>query len=220
MFLLVKEKDKGEERCYALKLDMSKAYDMIEWELLEVMLRSMGFPIMLVSLIMRCINMVSYEVLINGQPRKCFSPERGFRQGDPLSPYLFILCANMLPCLISLEVRNKNINGVRVYKNANIISHIFFTDDNMSFVRANPHEVETIMKTFQAYQKVSGHMVNLEKTGASFSHNELLQTCGSGNPQIYHEFLQTPSWLLRANRMNVGQFLVGRKGRGEENSLA
>lgn len=74
------------------------------------------------------------------------------------------------------------------------------------------------MKTFQAYQKVSGHMVNLEKTEVSFSLNVLLQTCGY--PQLYHELLQTPSWLLRANRTNDGQFLVECEGMGEENSLA
>jgi hypothetical protein len=80
------KKKKGKKGMMALKLDMAKAYDRIEWSFVQSTLMSMGFHIDLVNLIMRCISSVSYEILLNGQPRKRFFPERGLRQGDPLSP--------------------------------------------------------------------------------------------------------------------------------------
>ena len=77
----------------ALKLDMSKAYDRVEWVFLEKIMKKLGFSGKLVTLIMSCLTSVSYAVLLNGQPVGNIKPTRGLRQGNPLSPYLFLLCA-------------------------------------------------------------------------------------------------------------------------------
>lgn len=84
----------------ALKLDMSKAYDRIEWPFLRGVLMAMNFPSSFVDLILRCTSSVRYAILLNGEPREWFSPQRGLRQGDPISPYLFILCAEVFAGLI------------------------------------------------------------------------------------------------------------------------
>ena len=80
----------------AMKLDMSKAYDRVEQKFLIKIIEKMGFCEKWVSLIFECISTVSYSILVNKEPKGDIRPSRGIRQGNPLSPYLFLLCSEGL----------------------------------------------------------------------------------------------------------------------------
>ena len=101
----IDQRKKGKEALMAIKIDMSKAYDRVEWVYLEAMIRSMGFHDKWISLIMMCVTTVSYSVLINGDPKGKITPSRGLRQGDPISPYLFLICAEGLSAMLKKEER-------------------------------------------------------------------------------------------------------------------
>lgn len=85
-----------------IKLDMEKAYDRLDWNFIKHTLINIGFPMSFTKIIMNCLTTVSLSILINGYPIEYFQPSRGIRQGDPLSPYLFILYANVFSELITI----------------------------------------------------------------------------------------------------------------------
>lgn len=127
----MKNKRAGKKGIMALKLYMSKAYARIEWEFVVSAMEALDFPTNFIMLIRRCISIVSYQILLNGKPRRRFLLERGLRQGDPLSPYLFIKFADILPRLIKKAAALKELHGVQATRKAPNISHLFFTDDSL-----------------------------------------------------------------------------------------
>lgn len=100
--------NKSNQGFATLKLDMSKAYDRMEWSFLRNILTSLGFNSKWIDLIMMCVTTVSYSFKVNGIITSPIIPTRGLRQGDPLSPYLFVICSQGLSTIINHKV-NQNM---------------------------------------------------------------------------------------------------------------
>lgn len=154
---------------FALKLDMSKAYDHIEWSFLLSILTRLGFCSSFTDLIRRCISTVSYSVVINGRPSQPFVPTRGLRQGDPLSPYLFILCVEAFSAMLSQAENSGLLHGARVCQSAPPISHLFFVDDSLIFGRTSPDEIHVVRDIIYRFSCASRQRVNYYKSEVAFS---------------------------------------------------
>ena len=152
----MKNHNSGNSGLMALKLDMSKAYDQVEWSFLKAVMAQMGFQDRWIGLVMECITTVTYSILVNGEPSGEIRPSRGICQGDPLSPYLFLLCLEGLHRLIQKAMEKGDIQGVSICRNGPKLTHLFFADDSLLFCRANTHECEKVMDILSSYEKVSG----------------------------------------------------------------
>ena len=121
----------------AIKIDLEKAYDRIKWSFIREILFKFNFSDKLIELIMSCISSFSTSLLFNGGCLDSFCPSRGIKEGDPLSPYLFIICIEYLGHLIGDKCAAKVWNLVKTSKNGPSFLHLFFVDDLVLFVGAD-----------------------------------------------------------------------------------
>jgi hypothetical protein len=146
-------KKKGKSGACAVKLDMAKAYDRVEWEYLRAVMEALGFSNRWRSLIMRCVSSVSFTVRINGNFSPIFSPTRGIRQGDPMSLYLFLLCAEGLSSLLKARGPIFLARGIMMGVHAPWISHLLFADDSMNFIQANQRSADRLAEILETYHR-------------------------------------------------------------------
>lgn len=114
---------KGKKVVMILKIDLQKAFDRIEWSFIRDTLLFFNFPSKLINLIMSCFSTSSVKVIVNGRKTDVFFPFRGIRQGDPMSPYIFILCMEMLSRIIDGQVNSGLWNPLKITK-GDLPSHI------------------------------------------------------------------------------------------------
>ncbi|XP_024178126.1 uncharacterized protein LOC112184065 [Rosa chinensis] len=158
---------------FSLKLDISKAYDRLELDFLEAILRKLGFCNRWIDIVLCSVKSISYSFIINGEPTGFITPTRGIRQGDPLSPYLFILCAEGLSSLISKSVEQGFPKGLKMSPSAPIIYHLLFADDNFLFGEATEADCTRVL---DIYARASGQQINLQKSSVMFSFNVSMET--------------------------------------------
>ncbi|XP_042973001.1 uncharacterized protein LOC122304803 [Carya illinoinensis] len=184
---------------------MSKAYDCVEWNFLERVSMKLGFPCNLVNLIMKCVTLVSFSVLVNGNSIESFLPSRGIRQGDPLSLYLFLLCTEALIVLLKKAEMERTMKGIKICRGAPSINHMLFANDSIVFCNADVAMSINIQALLRKYELASGQMINKQKTAMTFSSNvptnmreSIMAMWGGSMVQQYEKYLGLPPIVGKA----------------------
>ncbi|KAL2922721.1 LINE-1 retrotransposable element ORF2 protein [Bienertia sinuspersici] len=146
-----------------IKLDLRKAYDTVNWDFLEEMLLALGFPSTFTQWIMSCVSSAKYSLIINGYPYGYASFKRGLRQGDPMSPLLFVVCMEYLSRLLmrmTSETKFKFHPRCKQMK----LTHLCFADDLILCSKGDIDSIRMMIKCFQAFSATSGLKANCSKT--------------------------------------------------------
>ena len=135
---------KSNEGGVLFKLDIEKVYDHVNWKLLFAVLRKMGFGERWIKWVGWCISTAKFYVLVNGSPSGFFQSLRGLRQGDPLSPYLFMIAMEVFRCLLRRAISGGFLSGWWVRDRSGdgiLISHLLFVDDTLVFYEASQDQM-------------------------------------------------------------------------------
>ncbi|WMV08457.1 hypothetical protein MTR67_001842 [Solanum verrucosum] len=149
------------------KLDIEKAYDHVNWAFLLKVLKDMGFGDKWVNWIKFCISTVKFSLIINGNPEGFFQSQRGLRQGDPMSPFLFILVMEGLNSMIRKARENGRIRGFCAninMNNAMEVSHLLYADDSLVFCDAEVTQIRHLRAILTIFEGISGLHVNWHKS--------------------------------------------------------
>lgn len=152
----------------AIKLDMSKAYDRVKWSFIEKVLLTYGFQASWVSKVMVLVTIVSYNYKVNGFTNSTIKPQRSLRQGDPLSPFLFILVVDVLSLMINDAVDKGELQGFKLAREAPTLTHLMFADDALLFTKASPREVYKMLSTLNVHSNSLGQRNNVAKSDIIF----------------------------------------------------
>jgi hypothetical protein len=147
------------------KVDFENAYDSVDWSYLNEVMSKMNFPNLWRPWIMECITTASASVLVNGSPTDEFQFERELRQGDPLSPFLFLLAAEGLNVLMSAMVSNGSFTPYSVgAQNSVVISHLQFADDTLLVGVKSWANVRALRAVLILFERMLGLKVNFHKS--------------------------------------------------------
>jgi hypothetical protein len=173
-------------------------------------MQKMGFSHRWVQWIMACVTTVKFSAKFNGTLLEAFSPTRGLRQGDPLSPFLFLFVADGLLALLQKEVEVGGISPIKVCRNTPGISHLLFADDMMLFFRASENQATCVKKVLDEYEKGTGQLINPAKCSIFFS-----SVCAQEDQERVRNTLNVEQQAFKSKylglptpkgRMNKGKF--------------
>lgn len=157
----------------ALKLDISKAYDKVIWDFVPKVLTKFGFDHSVTNLIIECVTTIKYFVLVNGSPFGFFFAGRGIRQGDPFSPYLFIIITDVLSRNFNNLLSKGSIKGIKATSSLEPTVIQQFVDDTFLFGKAFVVEARKCKNCLNNYIACSGQCINYNKSMIYFFNNTL-----------------------------------------------
>jgi hypothetical protein len=189
-------KMKGSKGLVAIKVDLSKAYDKLNWDFIWQILKEIQLPDSLINVIMHSVTSVETNVKWNGARGSYFRPQRGIRQGDPISPYLFVMCIDKLSHLISQAVKEGTWKAPRAGRNGPIVSHLMFAYDLLLFGEATTEQLKCMTDILDKFCRLLGQQVSNEKTSVFSSSNTsrrlrdtLIRTSGYRETNSFGKYL-------------------------------
>lgn len=198
-------KASGRQGYFAWKIDLSKAYDRLCWKYIDMVLQDAGMDNSFKQLIMKCITTVRYRVLVNAALSDLVTPTCGIRQGDPLSPYIFVLCMDKLSRLIDLYTTQNLWKPVRASRSGPLVSHLFFADDLILFAEASINQMILVKQCLDLFCSWSGQKVIFEKSKLFCSSNtpdtlahEIARICGLSLVNDLGSYLGVPLIHVKA----------------------
>ena len=191
------------------KLDIEKAYDHLSWEFLFQVLERMGFGKLWVSWLKWCVSTTSFSILVNGSPAGFFQNSRGLRQGDPFSPYLFVIGMATFSRLLNRAVDGNYLSESKIADRdgvGTIISHLLYADDTLLFCGANKDQLKFLSWILMWFEALSGLRIKLNKSeilpvGSVDNVLELAAELGCGIGSLPSSYLGLP---LGAKHKAVG----------------
>lgn len=157
---------------------------------------------------MKCITSVKFSFVINGKVYDGVKPSCGLRQGDHLSPFLFVLCAQGLSSILTSFEEQRLVKGIHIAQSASSLSHLFFADDNLLLFKIEDHGVQNIQRALNLYSKASGQLINFNKSAAIFSPcvsiqmiNSVMNKLGFKQVQEHSFYLGLPTFSARKKRL-------------------
>ena len=160
----------------------------------------LGFNERWVDIVMSLVTSVKFSVLFNGKKLQQFEPSRGIIQGDPISPYLFLIAAEGLSCLLKSKSESSKVTGLQVAATAPSVNHLLFADNSLLFFKANNAESNEVYHALNTYCQATGQRINYAKSSIYFSkgvpdtvRHEIKDTLRVPNETLNEKYLGMPS---------------------------
>ena len=147
-----------------IKLDIAKAYEKLSWKFMEKMLEAYSFFQGWFEWVMNLVTTPFFSILLNGAPTRVFQSSRGIRQGDPLSPLLFILMEEGLSRLIKTQDENEELRGIKIHEGMDPQTHQQFFDDTMLMGHLSGQEARRFKRSLNLFTKALSLTVNPNKS--------------------------------------------------------
>ncbi|XP_070013963.1 uncharacterized protein [Nicotiana sylvestris] len=209
--LPTREKLRGKPANVVIKLDMEKAYDRVSWKFLLHVLRRMRFAECFINMVWNFISNNWYSVMVNGQASRFFHSSRGVKQGDPLSPALFILSAEVLSRSLNKLFEDRQFRGFGMPKWTDPLNHLAYADDTIIFASTDPYSLQRIVDVLVQYEQVSEQLINKAKS-SYYMHAKVsdMLTNAIGNITV----LDPPKNVLEHLYKTFARFFWSNKAKG------
>ena len=210
-------KNSGQKRI-TIKVDIAKAFDTLSWEFLISCLKGMGLPEQFIGWLKECVCTTSFTLGYNGETHGFFKGRRGLRQGDPLSPYMFIIALNSFSLMLNNAARDLKFNYHLRCESARL-THLCFADDLLIFMDGSIQSLQAVLQVLKEFELRSGLAVSLQKSsfflsGLSDEERDLIQF-STGMPQgtLLVRYLGVPLCTKKLSLLNCEVLIQQVKGK-------